>query len=659
MLYTAPVSYDGEGDMARVFERNRDDWDVRAFHWGSLTSRSALTAFWILLAPFAMANVAGWMSESPNVWSRIWIRVAGLSLTGIFFAQTANMGLDIPLASGTSQFATYWIYLGVCVLVIMGLGLLSTQSSFREISLIERLPILFGPSMESMRGDIPAQSLDPETTLPIWDDPSHLFDVVGTRMWIRHPIVHRLRRLHLSFGMAVFALVAARVVDDATAQIGAVVVAGLAMVALALTTGRTAELRSVVRITAILPLLGLAVLVWGLLAFATGDVIVANASDDLTFQIALLLGIAAGAGLVGELVMSRFRKGWVPLGLLAVATLLGALLGLTGAMLAESYLTDADSTAATFDQGAAFVTVGALGMVLTILVAFLVVVRARERDRVQPPLRRGILRARTLLTVAGVYGVLYGAVAVLLSCVGPEPGCTQANIVMPEWVLEDQASQLVFLGIPFDPASLLGWAKLLMVAVPALLIVRSIVGGLLNGQDARRQVGILWDLGSFWPRWFHPLAPPAYGPYAVNRLQSIIDRESPDVVAAHSQGSLIAAVAMSLTDFDRVPRLFITYGSQLGELYPSLFPSVGFDRLIPSTDNQLAGNWINLCRDSDAIGGQMIYSLSNRNWIVQTGSGHSRYELTPEFCAARKACFSGELGQPMLDDIADCWDQPS
>jgi cell division inhibitor SulA len=38
-----------------------------------------------------MANAAGWMSEPPNVWSRAWIRVAGLSLTGIFFVQLANM----------------------------------------------------------------------------------------------------------------------------------------------------------------------------------------------------------------------------------------------------------------------------------------------------------------------------------------------------------------------------------------------------------------------------------------------------------------------------------------------------------------------------------------------------------------------------------------
>ena len=59
LLFSEPVTYDQGWDLAIVFEPNRDDWDVKAFHWGSLTSKSSLTALWILLAPFAMADVAG------------------------------------------------------------------------------------------------------------------------------------------------------------------------------------------------------------------------------------------------------------------------------------------------------------------------------------------------------------------------------------------------------------------------------------------------------------------------------------------------------------------------------------------------------------------------------------------------------------------------
>jgi hypothetical protein len=347
----------------------------------------------------------------------------------------------------------------------------------------------------------------------------------------------------------------------------------------------------------------------------------------------------------------------VPLGLLAVATLIGGTLGLTGAMLVETYLTEAATTSETFDAGAAFVTVGLAGMVAVMGVTFLVATFIPKKGNDGSRMRRGILRARALLTTAGFYSVAMGAIAVLTSCRGAAEGCTQANITMPSWIVEDPDNQSVLLGLPFDPASLLGWAKILMVAVPSVLIVRSIVGGLLNGQDSRRQVGILWDLGSFWPRWFHPLAPPAYGPYAVNRLQTLITEEPPDILSAHSQGSLIAAVALALTEDDARPGSFLTYGSQLGDLYPALFPAVGLDEMVTHVADQLDGRWVNLWRPSDAVGGQVISALGDRNWEVATGSGHSLYELTPEFCAARKTLSSTDLGlvRPADGDISDCW----
>jgi hypothetical protein len=100
----------------------------------------------------------------------------------------------------------------------------------------------------------------------------------------------------------------------------------------------------------------------------------------------------------------------------------------------------------------------------------------------------------------------------------------------------------------------------------------------------------------------------------------------------------------------------LTYGSQIGDLYPSLFPAVGLDRLVESVSGQVEGRWLNLWRPSDAIGGQVVSDLGSRNWKVVSGSGHSRYELTPEFCAARKAGLSGDLQRPSDNDMARCWD---
>ena len=150
LLYMSSVTYDQGWDLAKVYERNRDDWDVKAYHWGSLTSKSSLTAFWILLAPFAMANVAGWMSQSPNVWSRIWVRVAGLALTGIFFAQVSNMAFDIPVSSGVDPTTAVWLLVAASVLLVLGLGLLSTQTTFKPLTIPQRLRIMFWPTVSSM-----------------------------------------------------------------------------------------------------------------------------------------------------------------------------------------------------------------------------------------------------------------------------------------------------------------------------------------------------------------------------------------------------------------------------------------------------------------------------------------------------------------------------
>lgn len=648
LLYTNPVTYDQGWDLAKVYEPNRDDWEVKGFHWGSLTSRSSLTAFWILLAPFAMANVAGWMSEVPNIWSRIWIRVAGLALTGILFAQTANMGFDIPISTGLSHTAVLWLYAGMCLVLVLGFGMLSTQSTFKPLSVIERMRYLFAPTVGSM---------NPARMEPDWSDPTGAAKLVGFGMWSVHSVIHRLRRLHLTFGMAILALVAARAVENAFVEGASLVVVGVTMVALAYTVGITAPNPLVLWVTALAPVTGVGLLAWGLASMVNGEIVGVNVADDLTFEIALVLGIAAGLGLTGEMVLSKARRGWVPMGLLAIAAMVGSTLGLTGAMLVENYLSDTPDTSHTFDAGASFVTVGMLGLVLVVAAAFVIAMFLPANSASVSRIRRAVLRVRGVLAAAGVYGGLVGAVAVYLSCTGAKQGCTQTNISLPMWVLESGDNFSILFGIPFDPASVLGWAKLLMIAVPALLIVRSIVGGLLNGQDARRQVGILWDLGSFWPRWFHPLAPPAYGPYAVTRMQTMIDNEKPDVLTAHSQGSLIAAVAICLADVDHTPGCFISYGSQMGELYPALFPGVAFDELTATTDAQLGGKWLNLWRADDPIGGHLVARLGDRNWQVNTGSGHSAYELTPEFCAARDAAISGDLGKPAENVIARCWER--
>ena len=64
----------------------------------------------------------------------------------------------------------------------------------------------------------------------------------------------------------------------------------------------------------------------------------------------------------------------------------------------------------------------------------------------------------------------------------------------------------------------------------------------------RRVLGSLFDVGTFFPRAFHPFAPPAYAERAVpeltRRIWRLHDNGGRVVLTAHSQGSVIAAAAV-------------------------------------------------------------------------------------------------------------------
>ncbi len=96
--------------------------------------------------------------------------------------------------------------------------------------------------------------------------------------------------------------------------------------------------------------------------------------------------------------------------------------------------------------------------------------------------------------------------------------------------------------------------------------------------EARRSVGILWDITTFWPRAAHPFAPPCYAervvPEVTARLRWALERDPQGIVvlSGHSQGSLIcAAVLCQLNGLAHRVRL-VTYGSQIRTIYGRVFP---------------------------------------------------------------------------------------
>ncbi|MFQ6852445.1 hypothetical protein AAIB46_16300 [Streptomyces sp. 35M1] len=186
--------------------------------------------------------------------------------------------------------------------------------------------------------------------------------------------------------------------------------------------------------------------------------------------------------------------------------------------------------------------------------------------------------------------------------------------------------------------------------------------------SARRTIGILWDVGTFWPRAAHPFAPPCYAERAVPDLASRMSAWTSTmprgrlVISGHSQGSVLAASAVwQLPDATRRRVALLTYGSPLERLYGRWFPAyfgagplLGLHRSVHC--------WRNLWRATDPIGGPvrigadpdpgvdrgplkdpLAYGRTTRLPLPEPILGHSDYQADPAFADAR-ADLLAELG---------------
>ncbi|WP_241192600.1 hypothetical protein [Streptomyces sp. ADI96-02] len=185
--------------------------------------------------------------------------------------------------------------------------------------------------------------------------------------------------------------------------------------------------------------------------------------------------------------------------------------------------------------------------------------------------------------------------------------------------------------------------------------------------SARRTIGILWDVGTFWPRAAHPFAPPCYAERAVPDLASRMSAWTATtrgrlVISGHSQGSVLAASAVwQLPAATRRQVALLTYGSPIERLYGRWFPAyfgpvplLGLHRSVHC--------WRNLWRATDPIGGPvriatdqdpgvdrgplkdpLAYGRTTRLPLPEPILGHSDYQADPAF-AEERAALLAELG---------------
>jgi hypothetical protein len=124
----------------------------------------------------------------------------------------------------------------------------------------------------------------------------------------------------------------------------------------------------------------------------------------------------------------------------------------------------------------------------------------------------------------------------------------------------------------------------------------------------RRTVGILWDIGSFFPRAAHPLAPPSYGERAIPELAQRVTtlRATPTsrvVLSGHSQGSVMVVATVLQLSPETLERVdLLTHGSPVRRLYLRFFPAYFGPDALRAVYERLNGRWRNLYRDTDPIG---------------------------------------------------------
>jgi hypothetical protein len=727
LLYSDPVSYDRSDPYARIYESNRDGREVRAFHWGSLTSGSRITAFWLLLMPFMLANLAGWMaSTKPRV--QAFIRLTGLFISCLLVAQLAVVTISMVNEVVNEQpYHAAAVAAGAAVLALIYLAIvwrLSAQSLLEPMTTRDKLKLLFGVGMRGLEAPGPD---DAAKRLQV-RDPAPGATLDHPSLWIRQPVLDRMRRQHFAAGILVIVVILELRPGALPFLFAALVLGALIVLDTVLISASSGFAEAVRALSGANVHLAVALLVISISRLFVGDLPsgVWPQIHELILYIAILAGTASAVTLVTQLLLrlGKWQQSFLPLSALALSASFGGALGVAAALLAElaSYrflgdLNPYQQGATTFDIARTGVMVnGGAWTVESMLAFFLALIGfaalAAWSGDLPPPkngrewalLRCVTMKAAFVFGGTGVMAAVLALPAVFIACASTlGDGCNPRLLrpgaiddILPRiagvialfaivtltyavfriskplslfvptlgllivWLVYDKdfndaiVWRVPIIDLPVRPFQFLDLSVVVIIFGITFFIVRSIIGG-FGDPEKRRKVGMLWDTGSFWPRWFHPLAPPSYSPHAVQTLNRALRTEGTEILTAHSQGSVISSVALSQPDAP-LPRAFVTYGSPLGILYDGLFPFAGVRRLITRVDSRWGevSHWVNLWRDTDPLGGAEIPCISG-NMPVFGGAGHSHYELTDEFFTARPAALEGHARTPPQGEASrDC-----
>ncbi|MEU8761342.1 hypothetical protein [Streptomyces sp. NPDC048659] len=704
-------------------ERHADRPVPEAYCWSNLTSGNGARALWLLLLPFMVANLAHWMRPPAPGRARlvrlygVLVRLVALTLTVLLTAAACEVALDLTAwqcaGSGPCAGQRSWLgflsaerggwwsqpgrRLALAAVVPTALVGLLWYLSNRTWSAYEaqRPPTGYetdpGPAVPPASDTEAADGATPVTLRPALGRPG---------FWYGRRLVARLRAAHTAAGFLTVAAVLAQATaryDTPGSLIGALgLVVRAALLVLAGTVlvvvcrrGRS-ENRLDLRIeralvswlpaTALLTLAATALHTgwsrpgWTSRGTLPGDVVFGTVT---VVQGGLVVALAVVALLLCR-PRSAPRTALYGLGGPAVAMLACALGGVMSGGVAQRVADWLDGPG-TPGTGGGLITgppvllswqasvIPVLLLLLLVPAAVLVARTALASRTLRPAveadyapevfdhLRTGQIaagRARAALTDSApvLVGVVSGA-TLLLGALSVAGAWASGNVPGRAF---DGAHPAV--ASAATAAQALGsW----MIGFGFLLFV---TWGRRAYKDpsARRTIGILWDVGTFWPRAAHPFAPPCYAERAVPdltwRMSSWTRRTGGRlVISGHSQGSVLAAAAVwQLPPATRGRVALLTYGSPLERLYGRWFPAYfGPDALRGL--HRTVHCWSNLYRATDPIGGPVrvpeedgrpavdrpvlrdpvAYGRTREHPLPEPILGHSDYQADPGFAAAR------------------------
>ncbi|GAA2429692.1 hypothetical protein [Streptomyces glaucus] len=704
-------------DTAAVFRRAEDaDAEQRpgdhrgepvpeAYVWCNLTSGNGSRALWLLLLPFMVVNLAHWMRPAAHGRRRavrlygLLVRLAGLSLTVLLVAAACEVALDLTAwqCAGTLACAERHSWLGFLSPQVSGGGWWSPPG--RRLALAALVPaaltgLLWYLSLRTWNAYESQQPMD-RGDEP--DDDTGRTALGRPGFWYGRRLVARLRAAHTAAGLLTVAAAvgsaAARfdrrpggpaVLDTLgwllTAALAAGAVAVVAVVSRRGRSERRLDRELDERLVRRLPLAALGLLLLALVYAGwarPGWESAGRLPGDAAFgALALAQGLLVVALGVVAHALHRTRPdpraAMRGLGGPAVALLACALGGVMSGGVAQRVSDWLDGTGASLDGPPVLLTwqASVIPLLLAVLLVLCGVLARRtvrlaraERTAVEaglegepgdPGRTRSIARARAMaaLTDRGPLLVAVTSATTLLLGTAALVGALTTD----EVPAEAAEGTYAFAHGAAETAQALGsW----LVGLGFLLFV---TWGRRAYKDAsaRRTIGILWDVGTFWPRAAHPFAPPCYAERAVPDLTWRIATWTRAtggrlVISGHSQGSVLAAAAAwQLAAPDRKRVALLTYGSPLERLYGRWFPAHFGPAALTSLHHDV-DCWRNLYRLTDPIGGPvrlpgdrgpevdraplkdpLAYGRTERLPLPAPILGHSDYQADPAFAEERQ-----------------------